>query len=134
MNGVQKPYDLLWPIVRPKNQAHHSGQVTEGLHTQGAGPGTRTGSQLLSVVTKPVSKIEGGQNAWGSKDELKIYATRLLASFPDPLQTGVRIKLPVEAISPRDQDKEMGELTGCREAVEIITRNPRKSAFVCYHF
>ena len=86
--------------------------------------------------------------------DLQDYARRLLSSFPDPTASGVRIKLPAESISPVAQNgnwhgngirgvawnaeeegrrlerererEEEGALTGCREAVEILTRNPKK--------
>jgi hypothetical protein len=83
--------------------------------------------------------------------DLQDYAQRLLTSFPDPLASGVRIKIPAESISPVAQNgtwhgngvgwnaeeegrrlerererEEEGSLTGCREAVEILTRNPKK--------
>jgi len=61
----------------------------------------------------------------GSFEELQDYAQHLLSSLqnPDP-----RIKLPLEAIElERDREREeAGVLSGCRQAVEIITRNPRK--------
>ena len=56
-------------------------------------------------------------------------------SLPDPEATGVRMKLPAEAFSPLRGDlerEEEGALTGCREAVEILTRNPQKGAFVWF--
>lgn len=87
-------------------------------------------------------------------NDLQDYAQRLLTSFPDPTASGVRIKLPAESISPVTQNgnwhgngirgvvwnaeeegrrlerererEEEGALTGCREAVEILTRNPKK--------
>ena len=61
----------------------------------------------------------------GSLEELQDYARQLLSSLqaPDP-----RAKLPLEAIElERDREREeAGGLSGCRQAVEIITRNPRK--------
>jgi len=64
-----------------------------------------------------------------------------LASFPEPDldADGEKLKLPAEAVmSPfsekseremwkeREREEEMGGLTGCREAVEILTRTPKK--------
>ena len=66
-------------------------------------------------------------------DGLRDYGQRLLATFPDPDATDLhRIKLPLEPISPsqadfeREREGDGGALTGCREAVEILTRNPKK--------
>ena len=61
----------------------------------------------------------------GSFEELQEYARYLLSSLQDP---DPRAKLPLEAIElERDREREeAGGLSGCRQAVEIITRNPRK--------
>jgi len=86
----------------------------------------------------------------GTFDDLQDYAHRLLASFPEP-GSGVRIKLPPEHVRQseeierdwerkrereeerlRERERERedeGGLTGCREAVEILTRNPKKGMF-----
>jgi hypothetical protein len=68
-----------------------------------------------------------------SLDDLRNYGQRLLATFPDPDATDARrIQLPLEPISPsqadfeREREGDGGALTGCREAVEILTRNPKK--------
>lgn len=72
---------------------------------------------------------------------LKEYASRLLASFPDlsaRSEEGKLEKMLAEAATSStlgDVETELqqggswgggGELTGCREAVEILTRNMRK--------
>lgn len=92
----------------------------------------------------------------GSLDDLRAYGERLLETFPAEGSTGVRIKEPAESVPEsvpssssglasgsgsqatsdplrafaRERETEMeggeGELTGCREAVEILTRNPKK--------
>ena len=66
-------------------------------------------------------------------DDLRDYGQRLLSTFPGPDATDVgRIKVPLEAISPvqadfeREREGDGGVLTGCREAVELLTRNPKK--------
>lgn len=56
--------------------------------------------------------------------ELRHYAQRLLASFPDPSRTDS--PLPDESLSPL-QDENTFEKTGCREAIEILTRNMKRS-------
>ena len=79
-------------------------------------------------------------NGFRSLDDLRDYGQRLLATFPDPDATGVhRIKVPHEAISPvqgdfeREREDDSGTLTGCREAVEILTRNPKKGKQTISH-
>ncbi|KAG6864955.1 hypothetical protein C0991_006142 [Blastosporella zonata] len=103
----------------------------------------------IRILSKPASPAIAG-----TFDDLQDYARRLLASFPEPGARGVRIKLPAEAISPipqsaspypwmddegrrmereleRAERAEMGDggLSGCAEAVEILTRNPRKASY-----
>lgn len=74
-------------------------------------------------------------SAYGSSrslEDLQDYGQRLLAIFPSPDAADVRIKVPHEVVSPdseREREGDGGVLTGCREAVEILTRNPRKGEF-----
>lgn len=48
----------------------------------------------------------------------------MLAIFPETDTTDVHIKVPLDC--EREREGDGGALTGCREAVEILTRNPRK--------
>lgn len=85
------------------------------------------------------------------------YGERLLSTFPAEGSTGVRIKEPAESVSEmvsspsssslpsgsgssvdplrafeKERERESDdddEVTGCREAVEILTRNPKKGMF-----
>ena len=76
--------------------------------------------------------LHSANGSFRSLDDLRGYGQCLLATFPDPDATGVpRIKLPLEAMSAqadfeREREGDGGALTGCREAVEILTRNPKK--------
>lgn len=67
---------------------------------------------------------------------LREYSLRLLASVPSS-DGQMRQSLSFSHLSPSEQenfaedgthigDKSVGELTGCREAVEILTRTMRK--------
>jgi hypothetical protein len=99
----------------------------------------------------------------GSLDDLRAYGERLLETFPAEGSTGVRIKEPAESVPEsvpssssssssssgfasgskaasdplraleREREEREGELTGCREAVEILTRNPKKGTSQRYH-
>lgn len=119
-------------------------------------PPSRTFSNLQSGFpsNKISTAIASAKGVGETFDDLQDYAQRLLTSFPDPSASGVRIKLPAESISPvvpnenwtggglsgvgwnaeeegrrleRERERvEEGALTGCREAVEILTRNPKK--------
>ena len=87
----------------------------------------------------------------GSLEELKEYAQRLVASLPAPRLNGNEEKVEVQSLSDEangdhvhyhhlvDPERLMqleemrkketeaeGGLTGCREAVEILTRNHKK--------
>ena len=109
-----------------------------------------------SILTQCPIALMSSKGVAETFDDLQDYAQRLLTSFPDPSASGVRIKLPAESISPvthpanwngagagisgvrwnaeeegrrleREREREEeGALTGCREAVEILTRNPKK--------
>jgi hypothetical protein len=117
----QRPYDLLWPVAKRRTFAVQPGaKVTEESGKQGK---TQTPSSPPPSV--------------GTFEDLREYAQRLLSSVPGPDATGVQAKLPVGTYSPgrsdidRELEQEMeGGLTGCREAVEILTRNPKKGACI----
>ncbi|KNZ75718.1 Retrograde Golgi transport protein RGP1 like protein [Termitomyces sp. J132] len=112
-----RPYDVLWPLS--KGATAVQGKVVE-----------ETGKVVNRAGKEPASAP-----LTGTFDDLRDYARRLLGSFPDPSARGVRIKLPAEAISPvpqemeREMERAEGGLSGCREAVEILTRNPKKASY-----
>jgi hypothetical protein len=103
------------------------------------------------------SGIAPTTSPYGSLDDLRAYGERLLETFPAEGSTGVRIKEPAESVPEsvpsssssglasgsgsqafpdplrafeREKEGGEGELTGCREAVEILTRNPKKGTFL----
>ncbi|KII86306.1 hypothetical protein PLICRDRAFT_56036 [Plicaturopsis crispa FD-325 SS-3] len=112
------PYDLLWPVAKRKMPTPDGAVVTENV-----GKKSKDTARPLPSSTDDF-------------DRLQEYAHRLLEAFPEPHATGVRMKLPAEAMSPlrgdleREREREEeGALTGCREAVEILTRNPKKASY-----
>ena len=112
------PYNLLWPVLSQR------GPVPPGKVIDGSPTAQKRDAPRATPTTTP---------NLGTYDDLKEYARNLLASFPDPKATGVRIKLPIEAIpSSRSGDSEhelemdMDSANGCRQAVEVLTRNPKK--------
>ncbi|GLB36773.1 putative rgp1-domain-containing protein [Lyophyllum shimeji] len=141
-----RPYDVLWPLSK--------GAITPSSESQGKVV-EETGKSIkrfgkVPLVPSPLASSAIG----GTFDDLQDYARRLLTSFPEPGASGVRIKLPAEAISPVPQsaapngamdaawptedgkrlEREMeraeeGGMSGCREAVEILTRNPKKASY-----
>ncbi|RDX43957.1 Rgp1-domain-containing protein [Lentinus brumalis] len=112
-------YNLLWPVVSQRGPIP-PGKVSEGSKEPPKRPSLRSAPSLAPNL--------------GTYEDLQDYARSLLASFPDPQATGVRIKLPIEAIhstSSGDPDLEQDpdSPTGCRQAVEVLTRNPKKASY-----
>ena len=63
--------------------------------------------------------------------DLREYAQRLLMSVPAPGGAdAVGFGREHDEEREDDEDGDGGVLTGCREAVEILTRNPKKGACV----
>ncbi|RPD58460.1 Rgp1-domain-containing protein [Lentinus tigrinus ALCF2SS1-6] len=115
------PYNLLWPVVSRR------GPIPPGKVTEGSKESPK------STIPRAVPTLAPNL---GTYEDLQEYSRNLLASFPDPKATGVRIKLPIESIpstSNADLDSElerdMDNPTGCREAVEVLTRNPKKASY-----
>ncbi|KAI8983332.1 Rgp1-domain-containing protein [Trametes punicea] len=117
-----RPYDMLWPVNSQRGPAP-PGKVTEGSTESARRP-------------SPLPTPRPGPQNPGSYEDLQEYARNLLASFPDPKATSVRIKLPIEAIQSsrsagldRQLEDDLDSPTGCRQAVEILTRNPKKASY-----
>ncbi|KAG2036195.1 Rgp1-domain-containing protein [Suillus americanus] len=138
----QRPYDLLLPVRK-----HDGGKVTYLDSASGdVKKDLSPSSSNPSLTTSPC----------GSLDDLRAYGERLLETFPAEGSTGVRIKEPAESVPEnvpsssssglasgsgsqavldplrafeREKEGGEGELTGCREAVEILTRNPKKVSY-----
>ncbi|KAG2342648.1 Rgp1-domain-containing protein [Suillus weaverae] len=128
----QRPYDLLLPVRK-----HDSGVVLDlGSAGADAKKDLSSASSNLSPTTSPCDSL----------DDLRAYGERLLETFPAEGSTGVRIKEPVESVPENVpsssglasgssdplrafEGEREGELTGCREAVEILTRNPKKVSY-----
>ncbi|KAH9850644.1 Rgp1-domain-containing protein [Lenzites betulinus] len=117
-----RPYDMLWPVTAKRGPLA-PGKVTEE-------------PKEAPKRADPRSSPRPGASLPGSYEDLQGYARDLLASFPDPTATGVRIKLPIEAIQAsrsaglrRELEDELDTPTECRHAVEILTRNPKKASY-----
>ena len=59
------------------------------------------------------------------------------SSAPSGSGSGSEIIDPLHAFEKerereREREREEGEVTGCREAVEILTRNPKKGVFFLF--
>ena len=122
MGRPLSPYNLLWPV------ASQRGPIPPGKVAEGSQESPKRTSLRAAPTLAP---------NLGTYEDLQEYSRNLLASFPDPKATGVRIKLPIESIpstSSADLDSELerdlDSPTGCRQAVEVLTRNPKKG--VCF--
>ncbi|KAA1468345.1 hypothetical protein DENSPDRAFT_833600 [Dentipellis sp. KUC8613] len=114
----QMPYNLLAPTVmlRDRPQA----KVTEDLSK--ALGGAVKSSRGMAAVPSP-----GVKTAKGSLGDLRAYAARLLASAEQLRED------EINGVSPTAGDEQEregeGTLKGCREAVEILTRVPKKISY-----
>ncbi|TDL22371.1 Rgp1-domain-containing protein [Rickenella mellea] len=159
--GLQRPYDLLFPVTNGAVYTNTLPIVTEvvgGRHGSGASVKTKA----IGASPSGAQKRSQQKSKSDSVDGLREYATKLLAAYPDPLrfddgsgggagaggakeergeddggQSGGRgsswgMKSPMELSREKEADRpgrEAGELTGCREAVEILTRNLKKVSY-----
>lgn len=94
---------------------------------------------LLSLRIAHVRVLSSATARSGTYDELRDYARKLVGSSTtgsaDPkVLDGAKIELPgtVDGLDiERDREREEeGALSGCRQAVEILTRNPKKGQCV----
>ncbi|KDQ52969.1 hypothetical protein JAAARDRAFT_197762 [Jaapia argillacea MUCL 33604] len=125
---IPRPYDLMWPVAKrrdPVPLAKVLEIVGDSLHTK---PDTSQSLVASPSISLPLAD---------SYTELQQYARRLLASLPQPETNGLSAKADVvQVLSPPRNELELereredeGGLTGCREAVEILTRNPKKVSY-----
>ncbi|KIL62218.1 hypothetical protein M378DRAFT_129177 [Amanita muscaria Koide BX008] len=96
---VPRPYDLLWPVGR-RIWEKYQGTVADGIQ-----------------ITAAAERKGGGKQE--SVDELREYARKILAG---------RIKKADDGDYDEAESDEDVRI-GCREAVEIVTRNPRKVSY-----
>jgi RAB6A-GEF complex partner protein 2 len=125
-----QPYDLLWPVARRK-EAGSQGKVTEldSLLPQRPKVPTlnrKSHSTILGLLFHLLTPATIGETS--SLDEVRAYAYRLLRVAPAPRPAGLRVKIPPDLVSSggSEDDEEEAAMPGCMEAVEILTRNPKK--------
>lgn len=108
------PYDLLWPVARRQEKAA-IGRIDEmNMGTAVFKPGR---DDPLSFICNPYTFIA---KPTGSLTSVRSYAQHLLSG-----------KAEIELEPLTDETGDGGALSGCREAVEITTRNPKKSGLNC---
>ncbi|KAG9310308.1 Rgp1-domain-containing protein [Chiua virens] len=110
---VPKPYDLLWPVRKRMLSVGTAPKVVDGVS---------------KGVTESMTQSVYGASR--SLDDLQNYGRRLLATDTNGVDTRVSIDASsVHTDFERERDNDVGALTGCREAVEILTRNPKKVSY-----
>ncbi|KAF8525087.1 Rgp1-domain-containing protein [Hysterangium stoloniferum] len=106
------PYDLLWPVARRREKAA-VGRTDEVKKEKGVVKPRR--SLTLSYGN---STHNGAVKATGSFEGVQAYAVRMLAGEAE-----------FEPAESETISADSGSLSGCREAVEITTRNPKKMSY-----
>ncbi|KXN88037.1 Protein sat1 [Leucoagaricus sp. SymC.cos] len=143
-----RPYDILWPVSRNRLSGLGKGKEKELPETQG-----KVIEETGTIVKKTTHLISPKSSAQGSLEDLRQYTRRLVSSLP-PLTNGNKddgrgseasssTSLPsIADVSSKDSDMKMSmddvkeqeeeedrAIVGCREAVEILTRLPKKASY-----
>ncbi|KAJ7638342.1 Rgp1-domain-containing protein [Roridomyces roridus] len=99
-----KPYDLRWPVAR---------RIASPRGAQDDNPRGHVEETRASAVPQQTHKPDEG-----NMSDLSLYAERLFASTAGGLSLG-----------DDGADGKGGGLSGCREAVEVLTRNLKKMSY-----
>ncbi|KAJ7115241.1 Rgp1-domain-containing protein [Mycena epipterygia] len=122
-----RPYDLLWPLSRrigtpattpavpPTSASQDNLKPTVEEHRRPAPP-------AAPATVAPPPKAQQA----GSVAELERYATRLLAATTSPSPAGFPWGVGEDGHSAAGDG---GGLSGCREAIEVLTRNLKKVSY-----
>lgn len=146
-----QPYDILWPVSKRREKAvvgvtqdvekdnkeiRGGGNTGNGTYKRRAidallcvSPGTVSNFNFMhSVASLQSTTLPPDPTFNEALQSLKSYANKLLANDPALEENNERESLnDISSNSAGQVEKVIGGLTGCREAVEIITRNTRKS-------
>ncbi|KAJ3807538.1 Rgp1-domain-containing protein [Lentinula aff. lateritia] len=144
------PYDLLWPVNKRRST------LVLG-HRRGGRLSSSAKESRLFIDS--YSSLSGSAQASGSLNELKEYAKRLVAELPQPSQLDFELQSPPEPpdvstnghgnghtenpvhvlafkekeriakMRQREESDDPIPVGGCGEAVEILTRNPKKVSY-----
>ncbi|KAI6096233.1 Rgp1-domain-containing protein [Pisolithus croceorrhizus] len=116
VSATPKPYDLLWPVTRQRTTAEFAPKVVDGPLKNASGSNKGPAPPSLKISSR-------------SLDETREYGRRLLGTLALGSTSGATPKSVDAGDLEREIESENGSLTGCREAVEILTRNPRKVSY-----
>ncbi|KAI5992450.1 Rgp1-domain-containing protein [Pisolithus albus] len=123
VSATPASYDLLWPVTRQRATAEFAPKVVDGplKNASGSNKGSAPPPSSCTHCSKASSR---------SLDETREYGRRLLGTLvPGSISSGATANSVDAGDLEREIESENGSLTGCREAVEIITRNPRKVSY-----
>ncbi|KAJ7461304.1 Rgp1-domain-containing protein [Mycena galericulata] len=139
-----RPYDLRWPVARRIASPAHGAQGSENLRARveerrpGAAFSTAVpGSSFVAAQMQTKQQQQHGLGKQeGGVEELGRYATRLLAAASGSVGVGFGEGdgEGEEGLGVGGGDSGRGEgggggLSGCREAVEVLTRNLKKVSY-----
>ncbi|KAI4526782.1 Rgp1-domain-containing protein [Schizophyllum commune Loenen D] len=113
---IPRPYDLLWPVGR-RIARDENGKVRE---------------EVDHALRRPSPKLPGQGEKEGSIHELKEYAKGLAHGVTDSPELSLILGRPArwKSNSEMDTDEDASEkVSSCREAVEILTRTPKKASY-----
>ena len=132
------PYDLLWPVNTRLDAGIPEAKVVEevgGMQKIGSSMSFGGTTHVLVSLAYPTDEFYSVASPIFTDDtleSLKSYATSLLATLPNAKgksrdDAGTNGKANETWKIERDgESADEGGLTGCREAVELLTRNQRK--------
>ncbi|PFH46889.1 hypothetical protein AMATHDRAFT_68853 [Amanita thiersii Skay4041] len=140
---VPRPYDLLWPVGRRiqetavavasrggvlgGSQGQGKGDLERGLVIEEGKAEVRAGGGGGATVPLPLMDNSGGETL----EDFRRYARRMVeVSLASKRENGGAAMKSVEGEKSQDSEEDREEeRIGCREAVEILTRNPKKVSY-----
>ncbi|KAL4244581.1 Reduced growth phenotype protein 1 [Abortiporus biennis] len=124
------PYDILWPVALKKRRA--AAPTAKVIEVKGHP--INTNSDPTTTVRSP--SVADTAPQVGTYEDLESYARSLSASVTIKNPTlklngnGISANLPpLVGIGSHPELLDEEEVAGCREAVEILTRNPKKLSY-----
>lgn len=116
VSATPRPYDLLWPVTRQRTTAEFAPKVVDGPLKDASGTNKGSAPLPTKVSSRPL-------------DEIREYGRQLLGTLDAGCTSDATPRSVGAGDLEREIESENGSLTGCREAVEILTRNPRKVSY-----
>lgn len=122
------PYDLRWPAVSRLHREACKATVTDGQEPiRGAAMHPVNGTSLLGLHRRQALIARAGSAPGQENNDLRPYALALLAA-QDPQAPRLPRRDSVGRFSFNGGVDEEQE-PGCRESIEMLTRNPKRRAY-----